>query len=162
MKGITPLPREERERAWREKYGAEEEAEPKEPAPRPLNLRAVLDLGNLVFFNFRGRAYGVPPLPWREGEALLDAKLEMARAGYFITDESRAGYYGGLRRIAQILWRNTRPVGRIRRLRKRLGLLPNELLDATDVQLVQLADFYSARRMTSVGLGLPEPNAPGT
>ena len=34
-----------------------------QPSPRPRNVEPVLSIGEMTFFQFRGRAYGVPPLP---------------------------------------------------------------------------------------------------
>lgn len=149
---LTPITPEERERRWA-RYARKVEAPPPPPV---LNLGTVLDVGTTVFFIFRGRAYGVPPLPWRQGEAILAAKQEAASVGRLLTDQNTPTYYRALRRLQDLAWANTRPVGRLRRLAKRLGLHPNPFRAATDQQLVQLADFFLARRMTSAGLRLVE------
>jgi len=143
----------------REKFGAPEPVDPG-PAPRPLNLDAVLDLGNTCYFLFRGRAYGVPPLPWRAGELLLDAKLEAMSIGRLVDREELPRYYASLRQLSRILWRHTRCVGRVRRLAHRLGIMRNPYRNASDQQLVELVDFFLGRRMSRGDLrplaGVPE------
>lgn len=122
-------------------------AEAKSP-PRPLNVGAVLDLGELCYFHWRGRSYGVPPLPWKKGAELMDAYLELKGLGESITKENADAYYGALKRVARILWKCTRPATRWRRLRKRLRLLGNPFMKASEGELGDLALFYLGRRMS--------------
>jgi hypothetical protein len=124
------------------------------PPPRPLNLAHVLDLGNTVFFYFQGRAYGIPPLPWQQGEAILDAWLEARELGQIDSREKAGPYFRVIARLQKLLWKNCRPVGRFRRLLKRLGLHPNPFRRATEGELAELAVFILGLRMRSSG---PEP-----
>lgn len=119
------------------------------PPPRPLNVREILDLGALIYFTWRGRTYGVPPLPWKAGAALLDAYLEARNAGESLTRETAAQYYGALGRMAGIMWRSTRSVGRLRRMARRLRLIQNPYRKATEKELADLALFFLGRRMTA-------------
>lgn len=127
------------------------------PATAVANAEVVLELGDTVFLNFRGRAYGVPPVGWRYAK-----RLEVHRAALIVAARESAQdgrlasrYYVAMRRLARALWRHLQPVARYRsmtpilRLRKRLGLLHNPLLDATDKEVIDIADFFSKRRMTS-------------
>lgn len=119
------------------------------PARRPMNLDAVLELGSIVYFPFRGRAYGVPPLPWRAGEQLLDACLE-ARSYTTTTALPRdqiSAYFAVLRRMQDLIWRAVFPVGRVRRFLRRLRLLKNPFLKATEGELITIALFLLQRRM---------------
>jgi len=113
------------------------------------NLAAVLDLGNAVYFTFRGRAYGVPPLPWAAGAALHALWTQALAYPSPLTAETQPAYYALIRQLPPLLWRYTRPVGAWRRLRRRLGLLRNPFRTASERELVELADFFLSRRMTS-------------
>lgn len=133
--------------------------------PRPVNVREVLDLGALVFFRWRGRSYGVPPLPWKEGAALLDAFLEAQNLGESITEEAAPRYYRTLRTMSRIMWRNTRPVGFLRRALKRLRILRNPYAQASEREIGDLAVFFLGCRTRvnpevlrmRAGVGGPSP-----
>jgi hypothetical protein len=129
------------------------------PASQPLNLREVLDLGTVVFFNFRGRPYGIPPLAWRQGEQILDAYLELEAIGQVsehgqkvLSKPDLPDYYRCMATLQGLLWRNTRSVGKLRRLRRLLGLLSNPFRQATEGEILALARFMLARRMRSSGI----------
>lgn len=110
--------------------------------PRPLNVRQVLDLGALVYFQWRGRSYGVPPLPWKAGAELLDSFLEAQNLGEQISAEASPRYFAALQRMSRIMWRETRPVGIFRRLLKRLRLLRNPYRLASEREIADLAIFF--------------------
>lgn len=152
----TRKTREEMVEAW-QRYRQPAERRPAEPAPRALNLDAVLDLGNMVFFTFRGRAYGIPPLAWRTGERLLDAVLELEGLGSQISRDSIHAYYGCVRRLQDTLWRASRPVGPVRRLLRLLRLHRNPYRQATEAEVMQLAYFFLTRRMAAESAYLANP-----
>jgi hypothetical protein len=112
------------------------------------NVGAVLDLGNLQYYEFRGRAYGVPPVPYKVGQRILGPYLTL-RAITQLTPENSARYYAALAELPEPLWAHLRPVGRLRRALRRLGLLRNPLEGATDRDLMELADFFLQCRMKS-------------
>lgn len=126
------------------------------------NVAAVLDLGNVVYYHFRGRAYGVPPLPWQAGQRLLALWLALLEFHQLTPDTSPA-YYRLLAQLPALLWRYSRPVGRVARLAYALGLYPNPLRRATEGELVNLASFFLPLRTrssvslaaTRSGLALP-------
>ena len=153
----TLVPREDMVRNW--ERVAPPPVEPSGPPPRALNLDHVMDLGNTIFFTFRGRAYGIPPLAWREGERILDAWLEAQTFGNQIERETLGPYYGVIRRLQRLVWKNTRPVGPLRRLLRKLHLHPNPFRRATEGEIAELAVFMLGRRMTS-GSRLPIPRDP--
>ncbi len=130
------------------------------PQPRPLNVQSVLDLGALIYFHWRGRSYGVPPMPWKAGARLMDAYLEAKGLGDDMTQEVLPTYYGALGRMAEIIWRSTRPVGRFARVIHRLHLLRNPFTKATEAELAELALFYLGRRTKTSGItiGIRTPN----
>lgn len=125
--------------------------------PAPLNTQAVLDLGNLVFFTFRGRAYGIPPLGWREGMRLTLLWTEALRYPTPLTPESAPSYYAVVEQLPPLLWSLVRPVGRIRRALKRFRLLRNPFFAASEGELVELAAFFLTRRGTSTIGPLADP-----
>lgn len=128
-------------------------------APRPLqNVRPVLDLGNTCYFNFRGRAYGVPPLPWKAGVAFQQIWVDALGQGT-LTRITAPHYHALIARLPKLIWQYSRPVGRLRRALRFLGGLRNPFLKATEQELVELAGFFLQRRMTS-GVGFP--TAPAT
>ncbi len=122
------------------------------PQPRPLNVQAVLDLGALIYFHWRGRSYGVPPMPWKAGARLMDVYLEARSFGDDMTREVLPVYYGALGRMADIIWRSTRPTGRIARVIHKLRLSRNPFTKATEAELAELALFYLGRRMKTSGI----------
>lgn len=133
------------------------------PSPRALNLDTVLDLGNIVFFTFRGRAYGIPPLAWRDGERLLDCWLEAQEIGMQLERNTLRQYYRCIANLQRLLWKNTRPTGPFRRLLRFLHLHRNPFRDATEGELAELAVFLLGRRTNAASrLPLAEAREPET
>jgi len=158
---ISRPTREEMEANWAKVN--QHRPEPEAPV-RPLNLDQVLDLGNTVFFTFRGRAYGVPPLAWKAGERLMVAWQEAKAIGEINDPKKAAEYYRIMRRLQRLLWAHCRAVGPFRRLCKWLRIHPNPFRHATEEELVALALFTLGRRMSTSG---PSParlafHGPGT
>lgn len=129
-----------------------------EKSPRPANVHAVLTLGDQEFIQFRGRAYGVPPVPLQAGQRLLetylaaiDAARRMAQlAGLGETDaQVTAEYFAAMRALPAQLWKLTREPSRFRRWIRRLGLRPNPFLAANEAELLDLAHFFYQRRTRS-------------
>jgi hypothetical protein len=145
---------------------------PKKPvASMRLNVEPILSIGEMTYFQFRGRAFGVPPLPWKAGERLMDARIRaLEAAGILSTDPYnrtvRKDYYKALGQLAACLWRNCRPAGKLPRLFRRLGLLRNPFASATDEELLEHADFFFSRRMKSgvpsLATASPHPQMPST
>lgn len=138
-----------------------------EPVPRPLNLQPTLDLGNLVFFTFRGRAYGIPPLAWRTGEKMLDIYLQLMELSDpdkpLLTREQLPAYFGSFRQLQSLLWNHCHAVGWLRRLGKRLRIVRNPFREATEAEILGLALFTLGRRMTHHDPApAPDPNGNGT
>lgn len=117
-------------------------------APVPFNAQPVLDLGNLVYFLFRGRAYGVPPLGWRDGQRLHGIWTEARDLGE-LTAENTATYYGLIAQLPRLIRRLSFPCGKLRRLASRLRLIRNPFEQATERELVELAGLFLGRRLTS-------------
>jgi len=165
MRATTPPTQEEIRERWAP-LAQTPGPRPATPPPAPLNLQHVMDLGGLVFFHFRGRAYGIPPLDMDTGEHIqrlihdLRAATQLDKgSGLHLVRADRAdSYYTTLRSLRSTLWRHCRPVGRIRRLLKALRILPNHFRLATEADLGNLAGFMSRLRM-STSVVLPEPQA---
>lgn len=129
------------------------------PIDRARNLEPILSLGDLDYVHFRGRAYGVPPLPWKEGQRISNAQARAINAITLLSqkptdDKTRAEYYKALGQLPDLLWRNCRPTGYFRRawangLFRFLRLAANPFDGATDRELLELTDFFSSRRMRS-------------
>lgn len=143
--------------AWREER--RRELPPAKPPPPPRNVRAILDLGNMTYFEFKGRAYGVPPLPWKEGERLLALRLQIGGLGEQLSDESLPIYYAAMKKMARIMWRNTRPKGRWLRFLKRVRLF-DPFSVASETEIGDLAVFFLGLRTRSTASfrrGVPGP-----
>ena len=126
---------------------------------RTRNVRPVLDLGSTEAILFRGRAYGVPPVPWQAGQRLLDIWTRATSYRLLNDPAVQKEYFAALAPLPGLLWRLTRPVGRIPRLLHRLGLHRNPFRLATEAELVELAAFFLTRRLrSSIGL-LPAATA---
>lgn len=125
---------------------------------RARNVAPVLSIGQTEFIHFRGRAFGVPPLPWPAGEALTDAHVTAVEAMGVLAINAKdrdaiRQYYGALPRIAALLWANCTPTGKVARFVKRIpllrGILRNPFSRASDAELLEYSDFFLARRMRS-------------
>lgn len=122
------------------------------------NVEPILSIGNTEYFHFRGRAFGVPPLPWKAGQRISDCQARAYNALAVLssapTDQkTRAEYYEALGQLPALLWANCRPTGKIWRAIKATPLLRyvlrNPFDGATDRELLELTDFFSSRRMKS-------------
>lgn len=131
-------------------------------ASRLRNVEPVLSLGETTYFQFRGRAYGVPPLPWKPGQRLLqvyNATLTAAGQVALTGDkEAEQVYFRGLARIQSILWAYCRPVGRVRRVLRFLRFIRNPFTGASEKEVLELADFFLQGRTRSA----VQPWAPTT
>lgn len=127
--------------------------------PGARNVATVLTLDGVEYFQFRGRAYRLPPIAWRDGEELLFAytaaleaarRMESAARDREPADAAKlSDFYRSLEAVARILWRLSTPASRTRRVLRRLGLARNPFAAATERELLELADFFCARRMRS-------------
>lgn len=127
---------------------------PPQEGIRPWNIEVVLDLGNVVFFLFRGRPFGMPPLPWHEGQKLLAEWLILTKTPSPLTKETAPAYYQALKKVPGLLWRNCYPRSRILRVLRFFGLVRNPFKDATEYELCEYANFFLVRR-TRPGVSIP-------
>ena len=136
------------------------------PGPARKNLSTILALGDEEFIQFRGRAYGVPPIPLKAGEQLLDSylaataaarKLALAAIAREPDEAARADYFAALRALQRQLWALSREPSRWRRWLRRFGLRPNPYRVATEAELLEMAHFFYRRRTRSRGPLRPMP-----
>ncbi len=160
MAGITLVPPDvvaERHAKHRRKLA------PRHQAPRPLNTKTVLDLGNQVFYLFRGRPFGVPAIPHKAGLELADLQAQAQEfVGKIKTRGDLHAYRQLVEKLPKKLWRlvDHPPGGWFARLLHKLRLLPNPFKQATEAELGELLDFFLKRRMTSSVLLLQPAAAP--
>jgi ribosomal protein S14 len=108
-----------------------------------------MELGNTVFFIFRGRAYGIPPLAWRRGEAILAEWQKALAVGEVVEPAKRKEYFRAIRQLTKLLWKECRPTGPVRRLLRFFHLHRNPFRKATEGEIGQLAVFMLGRRTMS-------------
>lgn len=145
-------------------------ASPVPAKARAKNLAIALTLDQATFFAFRGRPFGVPPLPWEVGERLLDlytraadAAADMARAAgdREVARDAMAEYFAAIREMPAILWAHCYPASRPLRMLRRLRLLRNPFASATDREIMEIADFFLSRRTRSGVQFSPATPIPG-
>jgi len=127
-------------------------------AARARNVEPILSLGDTEYFHFRGRAFGVPPLPWKAGQRISDCQARALNAMALLSanptdQQTRNEYYSALAQLPALLWANCRPTGKVKRFLKATPflryVLRNPFDSATDRELLELTDFFSSRRMKS-------------
>lgn len=132
------------------------------------NVEALFSIDATAFFSFRGRPYMVPPLPYRVGERLLELhtrageagmRMQRAAAEDVIDRGALSDYFDALRQLPGVLWANCAPASRVLRLLRRLGVLRNPFRLANERELMEMTDFFLARRTRSGVQFLPEMGA---
>jgi hypothetical protein len=144
---LVRTPREEMDRRH---AAADQRRRPAEEDDRgERNVQPILSLGSTEFFRFRGKPYGVPPVPWKAGKELHRVYVQARRYGLLKDEKTADAYFALIARLPAMLWSLTRPVGRFRRLLRRVGLHRNPFRQATEAELVELAGFFLTLRSTS-------------
>ena len=117
------------------------------------NVQAVLALGEVRYFLFRHRTYGVPPLSFKAGQRILDLSIRARTLAHEVSltgqKEASQKYFQCLTALARLLWQNTRPLSAWRRRWRMLGLLKNPYLHATELEMRELTDFFLQGRTKS-------------
>ena len=157
---MLAAPKQVTEMAEAHARGRRPRAVPATPPAGPRNVEAVLSIGQMEYVAFRGRAYGVPPLPWRLGQRIAVAHQAALAAAEALrlapTDGATlARYYDALSRVPPLLWQACRPVGWWWRALAFLRLHRNPFREATEAELIGLTHFFLSRRMRSPDLSLP-------
>lgn len=134
----------------RKNWAAYREARKIVAPPRPRhNFQPAMEFGDITYRVFRGRAYGVPPLPWKRGEKLLKTWLDLEAISSPIKQNNLSQYYRLIGRLADLVWKSVTPVRPDLRLAWRLGLLRNPFRKATEGEIVEFALFLLGRRTTT-------------
>lgn len=133
--------------------------------PEVRNIEPVLTLGEVRYFAFRRHTYGVPPLPYKRGHAMLGVytrtlaltKLIAERGDKSLEDE----YYRNLDWFKSMFWRHGFRTGKMMRLMRRLHLLRNPFAMATEKEVLEIADFFlKGRTKSNVQFSLGTPALP--
>lgn len=118
-------------------------------APRPLNTRAVVELGEAVLFTWRGKPYRAF-VGWKDGTRLADLWMRLTELTDTVSRERMPEYRETLAELVRLFKRVARPtVPRwrlFRRARIALGLYRNPFHDATEAEIGDLAVFFSTLR----------------
>jgi hypothetical protein len=124
-----------------------------EPTTQQRNVESVLFLGDVRYISFRHRTYRIPPVPFKQGELVLDSHvkiLEFARKVALTGDaDASKQFYRQMSQHVVLLWQHIRPMGKVKRLCWRLGLLPNPFRHASEKEVTAITDFFLQGRMTS-------------
>lgn len=119
------------------------------PPPRPVNTRAVIELGEAVLFSWRGQPFRAF-VSWRDGTELADLWARLGELGSSVERERLPEYRDVLQGMIRIFKRVARPTVRpyrlLRRLRVRLGLYRNPFRDASEAEIGDLAVFFLTLR----------------
>lgn len=156
MSGIRLVPPEVIEANWARHRAQQRKTQG--PAPKSRNVQEVLDIGSLLVLHFQGRQYGVPPVPYRVGLEFVRVAEEVTEFQK-LTRANRSQYQDLLTDIARLIWRNCYPL-RGRWLR-RLGLMRNPFLGATEADLGEVIRFFDKCRTRSSVLFQSPTNPPG-
>lgn len=151
MVEIRRVPREEMDRRHAARV---EQLEAKAPRIPRQNLEPVLALGNVEYHTFRGRPFGIAPVPYLDGARLSALWIECSELGNVLTGSTVDRYREIIDELATLLWRLTVTVGPFKRLLRRLGLLRNPYRAATEREILELAGKFNARRF-STPIGRP-------
>lgn len=130
---------------------------PPQIQPRTKNVEAILSLGSVRYFTFRGTVYGVPPVPFKVGEQILDLHVQVLTLARTIVTtktsqisaESSKEYFKALSRLSSVLWKNMRPIGKVRKFIWRIGGMRNPLRGATEMEVKDITDFFLQGRTKS-------------
>lgn len=153
--------REAAERHKKAKTARLTRAQHREASSAPIrNVEPVLSLGEMTYFQFRGRAYGVPPLPWKTGKRMMQIyTTTIGHANLVATTgdkEAERVYFEGLEKLQNLLWKSCRPTGLIPRIFASIGLARNPFRNATEKEILDHTDFFLALRMKSNVQNSPE------
>lgn len=124
------------------------------------NVEPVLSLNEMTYLHFRGRAFGVPPLPWKAGQRMLQVYTATIANANVVSQrgdkKAEADYFAGLAQLQSLLWRYCYPVGWGWRLLRMLGLHRNPFRVATEKEILDHTDFFLQLRMKSNVRSSPE------
>jgi hypothetical protein len=133
------VPRPEIERRWRDHRVRKVAASRRKHERRVRGLDLVLSLEEGRSIEFRGRQYGVPPVPWAVALDVL-AVQERFTALAASTSPANAEWARCYKDVARLFKRAVRPVGWLRRLL--WPLTPSPLRNAAPVEVGKALGFF--------------------
>lgn len=113
---------------------------------RSQNFAPVFAIGDIEFYHFRGRRYGVAALPYKVGLELLELWTEARDLGEKMTHAEARRYGQIIARMVRLMWPRMRLIGPGRRMLRRLGLWRSPFTEATEAEIVDLAHRFLTRR----------------
>lgn len=162
MTTFATVDREARAAKWRAYRRTERQRRnaTRKASAAPRNVAAVLSLDEVEFITFRGRAYGVPPVPLAVAVPLTDHYVRALEAMGRLEDtdartraDALAAFHAHLSPLPALFWRAVRvPYGgsrwkRFWRILRRP--VRNPFRAASPGDLLALAALFSRHRMTS-------------
>jgi hypothetical protein len=127
-----------------------EQSEAKKPPVEIENVEAIQRLLIGSTFPYQGRLWNCPRLPFEVGIELKKLEIEVKRvAKYAMSGIALDEYKMYAQRIARQVWPVLWPTDARGRLKKRLGLMRNPFLKASEAELGGVLGFCLAHRMAS-------------
>lgn len=120
--------------------------------PRQRNVEAVLSLGATRYFMYRRKTYAVPPVPFKLGQRVLTLYLEttaLAQSAAKGNKQDGIKYFGRLKELVNVMWPHIRLTRRWKRVFKSLHLYRNPFRDASDLEVLDVTNFFLQGRMKS-------------
>lgn len=146
LKPLDPSILEEDQRRLREQFTAG-------PSLRALNQENILKLAQAREYEYpkgSGNVYIVPQVPFPDGIALNDLFYRIMESKKYESPVQLPILERQLRDIIKIIWKLSIPKDRIKRVRKKFGLLKNPLFNfASEGEIADLIAFFLLRRMMS-------------
>lgn len=123
--------------------------------PRQRNVEPVLSLSGTRYITIHSihRTLAIPSIPFRLGQRVMDLYINALNQAKDVAlhgkKDPQDRYFKTLSRLTRILWTHVRPLGRIRRIFWRLGLLRNPLKQCSEQELKEITDFFLQGRTKS-------------
>jgi len=115
-------------------------------------VEAVLSLGSTRYFTFRGATFACPPVPFKLGQKVLTLYLEttsLAQSAAKGNKQDGIKYFGRLRELVKVMWPHIRPARRWKRWTKFLHIYRNPFRHASDLEVLDVTNFFLQGRMKS-------------
>lgn len=133
--------------------------------PEPENVYALFELGQDVYFEYRGEPYRVPPVPYRMGAELLRSRvrinrLRMEAQSRELTNDDFAEYEAAVAALVRACTSLVRPIGWKGRTLRTLGMW-HPFRNASDREIGELHSFLlrlRTRPATRLSFGKREKN----
>lgn len=128
--------------------------------PRQRNVEAVLALGSTRYFTFHNRVYAIPPVPFQLGQRVLTLYMETTELAQSAAQGNKHDallYFARLKMLVKVMWPHIRMVPRWKRIMKFFGLYRNPFRNASDLEVLDVVNFFLQGRMKSSVQPLDQP-----